>query len=96
MSHLNDNEEGGDKVTVENRFSERRKTFLNCQIILSHHVGVFDAILRNLSRTGALIDVNPVQYIPKHFELRLITDDRVHDCELVWRKGARAGVVFKA
>lgn len=94
MSHLNDNEEGGEKVTVENRFSRRCKTLKNCQIVLAHHTGVFDALLRNLSRTGALIDVNSVQYIPKHFQLRIVTDNVIRDCELVWRRGGRAGVVF--
>ena len=51
-----------------------------------------DCTVRNLSKTGAALDVASPLGIPAEFTL--VTDDSQHPCRVVWRKEKRIGVTF--
>ena len=55
--------------------------------------GVISCIVRNLSSTGASLDVSPVG-IPEHFTLAL-SDGHHTPCRVAWRKPNRIGVAFE-
>jgi len=56
--------------------------------------GVIDCIVRNLSETGAALEVVSPLYIPDRFTLMVRTDQLKRPCHIVWRKAKRIGVAF--
>jgi hypothetical protein len=50
--------------------------------------------VRNLSTTGAALDVPSPVGIPEKFHLVLSSDALRFACRVVWRKAARIGIVF--
>jgi PilZ domain len=55
----------------------------------------FTCMVRNLSDTGAMLDVATPVGIPEHFTLFLQLDGRRKPCHVIWRKEKRIGVVFE-
>jgi hypothetical protein len=56
--------------------------------------GAIDCTVRNMSNTGAALDVTSPVGIPERFTLILSADDRHIACRVVWRKERRIGVTF--
>jgi hypothetical protein len=56
--------------------------------------GVIDCIVRNVSETGAALEVVSPLFIPDRFTLTVPTDQLMRRCHIVWRKQKRIGVVF--
>jgi len=52
-------------------------------------------MVRNISATGAALDVGSSVGIPEQFTLRLPTDGQRLPCQVLWRKERRVGVVFE-
>lgn len=82
-----------DNFNTDRRFCRRTKRFKKVQIIL-HDGGVCDGIMRNMSRTGAQLDMISTNFLPSKFKMRIINDDVIRKCQLVWRKHGMMGVVF--
>jgi hypothetical protein len=57
--------------------------------------GAIDCTVRNLSGTGAALDVTSPVGIPDHFTLVLPAGALHQACHVVWRKQKRIGVTFK-
>lgn len=55
--------------------------------------GVIDCTVRNISGTGAALDVVSPVGIPAQF--KLVVDGNPHPCRVVWRKEKRIGIVFE-
>jgi hypothetical protein len=53
-----------------------------------------DCTVRNLSETGAALEVTTPVGIPERFTLVIEADQRQVQCHLVWRKERRIGVLF--
>jgi hypothetical protein len=51
-------------------------------------------VLRNLSETGAALDVGPECLIPDRFALIVVRKKKIYSCAVIWRKGPRIGVSF--
>ena len=56
----------------------------------------FDCTVRNLSETGAALEVTSPVGIPEHFTLVIEADHSHVPCRVVWRKERRIGVHFEA
>ncbi|MBR0702709.1 PilZ domain-containing protein [Bradyrhizobium sp. 62B] len=56
--------------------------------------GAIDCTVRNLSDTGAALDVTSPVGIPEHFTLFVPADGAHLSCTVVWRKEKRIGVRF--
>ncbi|MBR0810064.1 MULTISPECIES: PilZ domain-containing protein [Bradyrhizobium] len=56
--------------------------------------GAIDCTVRNLSDTGAALDVTSPVGIPDHFTLFLQADGTHRSCTVAWRKEKRIGVRF--
>jgi hypothetical protein len=56
--------------------------------------GAIDCIVRNISETGAALDVASPIGIPESFTLVIPSDGQQKSCRVVWRKEARIGVRF--
>jgi len=56
--------------------------------------GVFECTIRNVSDSGAALEVMTPLYIPDRFTLINETDNSKRPCRVVWRKQKRIGVTF--
>jgi hypothetical protein len=56
--------------------------------------GAIDCLVRNLSTTGATLEISSQVGIPERFAL-VVAGDGLHlRCDVVWRKNYRIGVAF--
>jgi hypothetical protein len=77
----------------EHRTAPRRRLLKSGKILFGG--GAIDCTVRNLSETGAALEVISPVGIPEHFTL-VIEADHIHvPCRLVWRKETRIGVHFE-
>jgi PilZ domain len=56
--------------------------------------GAIDCVIRNLSGTGAALEITSQAGIPEQFALVVPTDGLHLRCHIVWRKERRIGVAF--
>jgi hypothetical protein len=56
--------------------------------------GAIDCTVRNLSETGAALEVVTPLFIPDRFTLIVQSEQLKRPCHVVWRKEKRMGVAF--
>ena len=76
----------------ENRNAPRRRVLKAGSI--SFGGGAIDCTVRNISDTGAALEVVTPLFIPDRFDLIVPSDGLVRPCHVVWRKERRIGIVF--
>jgi len=79
---------------TENRGSPRVRTLKGGSIVLGVGSAV-DCVVRNLSETGACLEVASPVGIPNDFTLQIKPEMTKRDCHAVWRSANRIGVYFK-
>ena len=79
----------------ERRKSPRNRTFKAAEITFAGHGATIDCVVRNISATGAGLEVASPIGIPDDFDLVLTADHATHHCHVVWRKAKRLGVRFQ-
>ena len=77
---------------VEGR-AKTRKRVLDTGLIRFGDLSA-SCILRNLSETGAALDVGSQSSIPDQFTLIVVRNKKIYSCNVIWRKGTRIGVSF--
>jgi PilZ domain len=81
-----------DTAGKENRNSQRRRVLKSGTI--SFGGGAIDCTVRNLSETGAALDVTTPLGIPDTFDLLIEAEASRWRSRVVWRKEKRIGVAF--
>ncbi len=81
------------EASQNNRMSARKRTLLGAKIIFNDGHSVYDCLVRNLSDTGAMIQIENPLAAPNTFDLQL-SDNRLLACEVRWRKINSIGVQF--
>ena len=76
----------------EHRIAPRRRMFKAGTIEFGG--GGIDCTVKNLSDTGAALEVLSPLYIPDRFTLFVPTDRFKRRCHVVWRKERRIGIAF--
>ena len=76
----------------EHRVAPRRRTLKAGTIEFGG--GGIDCIVRNISETGAALEVATPLFIPDHFTLFVPSDQSKRACHIVWRKEKRIGIAF--
>jgi hypothetical protein len=56
--------------------------------------GAIDCTVRNLSATGAALEVVTPLFIPDRFTLIIQSEQLKRPCHIVWRREKRMGVAF--
>jgi len=82
------------KLTLERRIAPRRNTVLPATIVFNGGRTVLSCIIRNVSETGAKLQVSSVAAIPVSFDL-LVDGHRPHACRVVWRSLKEIGVAYQ-
>jgi hypothetical protein len=78
----------------EKRKTRRGRTFKG-GIISINRGGTIDCTIRNLSSTGARLEVASPVGIPDSFILLTKPDGIQYPCQVVWRKSHQIGVAFQ-
>lgn len=77
----------------DHRAAPRHRTLKAATIEFSG--GGISCVIRNISETGAMLDVTSPVGIPERFSLVPATEDNRYSCRVVWRKEKRIGVIFE-
>jgi hypothetical protein len=80
----------------DNRSYRRQRTLKGGRIVFNQRSSVFDCSIRNLSQTGACLNVPSTIGIPEFFELILEPESTGRSCQVMWRSDRRIGVRFLA
>ncbi len=78
----------------ENRSSPRHRTFKGGSISYGAAPSV-DCIVRNISQSGACIEVANNAAVPDRFTLLIKPELLKRSCEVAWREPTRIGVRFR-
>ena len=77
----------------EKRNSDRRRMLKHATIMFGWAAGI-SCVVRNLSSTGACLQVESHSGIPDTFDLVFDHDKSRRACEVIWRKKLLLGVSF--
>ena len=78
----------------EHRIAPRRRMFKAGTIEFGDGGGGMDCTVKNLSDTGAALEILSPLYIPDRFTLFVPSDQLNRRCHVVWRKERRLGIAF--
>ena len=79
---------------LEQRLSPRRNTAIEATIVFGDGRTRMPCIIRNLSESGAKLEVASVARIPRTFDL-VVDKVRPQACLVVWRSVKELGVQFQ-
>ena len=79
---------------MEQRRQNRSRTLKSARILFNDHRSVIDCTVRNLSPTGACLNVASALGIPERFDVMFDADQSVRPCRMVWHKEKQLGVEF--
>ena len=80
------------QVLEHNRAALRQRVLKSASI--EFNGGVIDCVIRNVSETGAALEVASPLGIPETFNLVISGDHSIRPCKVAWRKDKRIGVAF--
>ena len=78
---------------TEKRRSPRHRVLKSAFIVTSEKAPKLECTVRNISGTGAAVQVSTTFGLPQTFEL--IVDGVRRRCRVVWRKDNKIGVTFE-
>jgi hypothetical protein len=82
------------QITVENkRVAARRRVLKTGYIVFSDNVPKLECTVRNISETGASVQVSTTVGIPANFDV--IIDGARRHCRSVWRTDTKIGIAFQ-
>lgn len=80
-------------MTDDQRAAPRRRTLKGGKIVINNGFSTIQCTVRNLSATGARLQVTSILGIPDTFQLAM-DDGQKFDCTIAWRKETELGVKF--
>ena len=78
----------------ERRQSSRHRTVRRGTILFDERRSGIDCTVRNLSDSGACLEVTTSIGLPEEFEFVIAGEVNSLKCKLVWRSGNRIGIAF--
>lgn len=78
---------------MEDKRKLRRTRVLKAGMI-SFGGSAISCTVRNLTKSGAMLDVESPLGVPREFTLVISSDDVRHECRIVWVREKRMGVSF--
>jgi len=80
---------------AERRQHVRMRTFKSARILLNAHRSAIDCMVRNLSESGACLNVASMIGIPERFDVIFDADKLIRGCRKVWHRDGQIGVEFE-
>lgn len=82
-------------MSAERRENSRRRTYLGGNLRFAVFSGATTCVVRNVSETGACIDVGDALWVPAHFAIDIPHLSVEAAARVVWRRGNAIGVSFE-
>ena len=82
------------KLIDDRRASEREATLEWAQLVFPDGITTTTCTILNVSKHGALIQVDPIEELPREFSLVRDRDHLLLPCTTRWRIGGQIGVLF--
>jgi hypothetical protein len=73
----------------------RQKAFLKAMVRTQNGAVTMECTVRNISSTGAKIEISKSCVLPAEFELEIPQRNTVMHCHLIWRNDEAAGIRFE-
>ena len=83
-----------ENAMLDRRQSPRLRSLKGGRIRFNPHWPTIDCVVRNLSRTGACVEMAGEFNTTLEFELTYLQESEARTCRQVWRQGNRIGVAF--
>ena len=80
---------------MDNKRNKNRQRVLKAGLITFNGAGI-NCLVRNMSDTGAALEVESQIGIPSTFDLAIAADHFTQHCQVVWRKEKRIGIAFNS
>jgi hypothetical protein len=77
---------------IDRRQFDRRKTYLGGTIVFNSKSSTINCLVRNLSASGAMIELDWFSHPPATFYFE--TGKRTHLAKIAWRTAREAGLLF--
>lgn len=78
----------------ERRKGNRVRRLLAGKVIYSNGELIADCILRNVSQTGARIEMSGIVPLPEYFQVVRLKERTIAEARLVWRRANEVGVTW--
>src|SRR5450432_2328640 len=78
----------------DKRRVQRTRVIKGAKIIFGNRSSVLDCVVRNLTNSGARLDLPSLVGVPQTFELSFDQGHTIRPCRVVWRIGNSVGVLF--
>lgn len=78
----------------ERREFVRQDVRIGASAMIANSESTLDCTIIDISETGAKLELAQIDIIPARFKLFVPDADRLYECEVVWRSGNNAGVMF--
>ena len=79
----------------ERRTDPRQRVLKGAKIVFNDKRSVINCTIRNLSETGARVQVESQSGIPTYFDLLIEGEERYRHCRLMWRMDHSLGLSFR-
>lgn len=76
--------------------ASRGRTFLAGKIVFNFGRSAFDCTVRQLTDTGATVELESVVGIPDQVQLLIVGTNQVRPCKRLWQSDRQLGLVFEA
>jgi hypothetical protein len=77
------------------RKSVRTTVCLAARLLFGASRGPYDCVVRDVTNSGARLEVHELKIIPMHFEMSFDNFRTARNCRLIWRSGSFIGVAFE-
>jgi PilZ domain len=81
-------------MTAEKRSAPRTRAFLKGKAIFNNRQSTLDCLVRDISATGARLEVSNAVLLPDAFDLYVAQKDTTMRARITWRRDGEIGVEF--
>ena len=78
----------------DKRAAARLRTIKGARLVLPGSAAAYSCIMRNLSDTGAMVELPSTVGVPHNVVLETTDGGIRRDCEVIWRTETRLGLKF--
>ena len=80
---------------LERKGQPRRRTLKPGKIVFDRRSCVMDCMVRNVSATGACLELASTVGVPDRFDLVIAPEPHARPCRVAWKDNKRVGVTFQ-
>ncbi len=81
-------------MSSEQRQDIRKRTFLKGRILFNKGASSMDCLIRDMSETGARLELSETSTLPEVFDLYIPQKDETFRATLRWRRDGGVGIAF--